>query len=295
MPSTVGDSSLDSLTSSTQAFLQDSALALSKATMDNYRFNLARFARFVAERNVAGVGEVSALHLREYLNALQQAHYSASTVHQAYRVLRTFFGWCMREGLLSADPVARVRRPKLSRPVPVHLSMADVERLVAACARTTKPDRDKAIVVLFLDTGLRRAELAGLELNDIDIPARLVTVRLGKGRKGRRVPLSSWVAHILAEWLVAHPSALGSSLFGLKGHGLMMLLRRLSAKSGVRVYCHALRHTFATHYGGDVQDLQMILGHSEVSTTAEIYSHRESAGLVRFHDERSPMAQLGKK
>lgn len=295
MPSTVGDSSLVSLTSSTQAFLQDSALALSKATIYNYRFNLARFAGFVAERGIVGVADVSPLHLRAYLNSLQQQNYSAATVHQAFRVLRTFFGWCQREGLLAADPVARVRRPKLSKPVPVHLSMADIERLIAACDSTTNPERNRTIVILFLDNGMRRAELAGLELADIDIPARLVTVRLGKGRKGRRVPLSSWAAHVLAEWLVARPSALGSSLFGLTGPGLMMLLRRLSAKSGVRVYCHALRHTFATLYGGDVQDLQKILGHSEISTTAEIYSHRESAGLVRFHDDRSPMAAFGKK
>jgi site-specific recombinase XerD len=295
MPSTVGDSSPDDLTSSTQAFLQDSALALSRATMANYSYNLARFVGFVAARGAAGVADVSPSHLREYLNDLQKQNYSAATVNQAYRVLRTFFGWCLRESLLTADPMARVRRPKLSRPVPVHLSMDDVERLIAACASTTNPDRNKAIVVVFLDTGLRRAELASLELTDVDIPARLLTVRLGKGRKGRRVPLSSAVAHILAEWLVARPGALGDSLFGLTGHGLMMLLRRLAAKSGVHVFCHALRHTFATLYTGDVQDLQKILGHSEVSTTAEIYSHRESAGLVRFHDERSPMAHLGKK
>jgi integrase len=193
---------------------------------------------------------------------------------------------------VTTNPVLKVRRPSLPKPAPKALSLDDVHQVVAACAGTTHPDRNKAILALLLDTGLRRAELAALQVGDVDLPARLVTVRLGKGGKGRRVPISSMCAHVLAEWLVARPVELGNSFFGLKGNGLQMLFRRLAARSGVHFFCHALRHTFATLYEGDVQDLQKILGHSEVSTTAEIYRCRETVGLVRVHDERSPLARI---
>jgi site-specific recombinase XerD len=276
-------------------FLEDSALALSKATMYNYRYNLQEFSGSMAGLGVASLHEVTPVQIRKYLVNAQDDGYSKAAVHQRYRVVRRLFSWCVAQSFITTDPMVAVRKPAKPKPVPYHLPIGQVETVLAACANTTHPVRDQAIVYLLLDTGLRRAELASVLLTDLNLQDRLVTVRLGKGGKGRLVPISSLAAHVLAEWLVDRPSDIGDRLFGLTGAGLQMLLYRLSKHTGVHVFCHALRHTFATLYGGDVQDLQKILGHAEVSTTAEIYRFRENAGLVRFHDERSPVTLLAKK
>jgi site-specific recombinase XerD len=274
-------------------FLEDSALGLASTTLRNYRYNLAEFSSFVGELQVATLQDVSAVHVRKYLVGVKDKGYSAWAVHQRYRVVGRLLRWCLEQGYLSVDVMRMVRCPAKPRPVPYSLSLVDLRKLMAAAGATNNPERDCAIVVLLLDTGLRRAELAGLLLLDLDFDARLVTVRVGKGGKGRRVPISSQCVQSLAAWRVVRPSDLGDSFFGLSGDGLHMLFLRLRAKCGVHVYCHALRHTFATLYRGDVQDLQKILGHADVSTTAEIYRFRETAALVRFHDERSPVGQFG--
>ncbi len=274
------------------SYLDDCALGLSPNTVESYRWNLDALIEFLSSLRVRSLLRVTADHLRAFFRHLQEQGYSPNTVHQHYRTVRAFFAWCIRQGYVSFSPVSVVRAPSRPRPVPVHLSASDVHKFIDAAKSTRNPERDYAIAMLFLDTGLRRAELVGLTVEDIDIPSRLVTVRLGKGAKGRKVPICSETSYGLAAWLVARPERV-VGLFGLKPAGVRQFVNRIARRAGLgHVYPHALRHTFATLYGGDVQDLQKILGHSDVSTTASIYRHRDASALVAVHDERSPVAHL---
>jgi site-specific recombinase XerD len=274
------------------SYLDDAALGISPNTLDIYRWNLAQMADHLSGVGVKSLRRVTPEHLRSFLLHLKEHGYRDATVHQHYRGMKTFFGWCVRQGYLTLDPMARVRAPRLPAPVHNRLDFEKIEKVLEAAKRTQQPERDYAIVVLLLDTGIRREELVSLAPDDVHLAEHVVAVRQGKGAKGREVPLSDVAAKALADWLAVRlPDTHG--LFGIKtGSGLYLFTSRLSRKVGFWFSPHDLRHTFATLYGGDVQDLQKILGHADVSTTASIYRHRGVSALVKVHDERSPVANL---
>lgn len=288
--------------SALQAFLKDCRIGLSAYTLRNYSYNLQRLAAFLREQHVGRLDRITSEHLRAYLTRFQelpiqkrvgQKPPSKATVHQVYRVMRTWLNWCVRQQLIVKNPLLSVRAPELPRPVARHLSQANMGRLIEVCAQTTRPERDRAIVLVFLDTGLRLQELAGMQLSDVDLAGRRLTVRLSKGGKGRVVPISSVAAHALAAWLVARPEQAGPALFGLKRQGVYQLIIRLRRRAGLEALApHMLRHTFATFYDGDIYDLAKILGHSDIKVTAEVYAHREAARLAAVHDARSPIRQV---
>lgn len=288
----MADCNSDTLSQSIASYLRDAALGISKNTLEIYRWNLGQMAEYLASVNVTSLAEVAADHLRAFLLCLKDRAYSLATIHQHYRGLHTFFGWCVRQGLLGLNPMMRVRRPRLPQPVHNRLDLGSICKILEATQHTAQPKRDFAVIVLFVDTGIRRQELVDLQPSDVDLSAHVLTIRLGKGAKGRRVPLSQLCANALADWLAVRPSET-ISLFGFKtGDGVYLFTSRLSRKVGFWFSPHDLRHTFATLYGGDVEDLQKILGHSNVSTTASIYRYRDVASLVKVHNERSPMSQI---
>lgn len=284
------DCNSDTLSQSIASYLQDAALGISKATLDIYRWNLGQMAEYLASVNVTSLSDVGVDHLRAFLLLLKERAYSLSTIHQHYRGVRTFFGWCVRQGLLGFDPMTRVRRPRLSQPIHNRLDLAAICIIFDATRTTMQPERDFAVIALFLDTGIRRQELVDLQPGDVDLSAHVLTIRLGKGSKGRRVPISEGCAKALSAWLAIRPADT-VGLFGFKtGDGVYLFTSRLSRKVGFWFSPHDLRHSFASLYGGDVQDLQKILGHADVSTTASIYRYRDVAALVKVHNERSPIS-----
>lgn len=284
-------------------FLQDCQIGLSPLTVRNYTYNLERLTAYLAERGVKSLGRIKANHLRNYLAHLSQqptqkrGHHqppSIATLHQSYRVIRAWLNWCVEQGLLAANPVYQVRQPELPRPVARHISLSAMHELLRTTSHTAKPERDRALVMVCLDTGLRRQEVANLTLADLDLPGRRLTVRLGKGNKGRIVPFTAATAHALAVWLVAREGAGPlKSLFGLNAHGVYQMMRRLKRRAGLPdLTPHMLRHTFATYYGGDIYDLAKILGHRDIKVTAETYAHRDVERLVHLHDRLSPVRHV---
>lgn len=281
-----------------RSYLEDCGIGLAPATLQLYRANLNTLVAYLRRRRVARLERITPAHLRRYFADLshpsaKQRPPSANTQHQQYRTARTWLNWCVRRGWLPANPLLQVRAPDLPKPVARHITRADMLRLVDGAGAGSQPERDRAIVLLFLDTGLRRRELARLTVDDVDLSGRRVTVRVGKGGRGRVVPISSGVAHALATWLVARPEET-RGLFGLQTEGVYQMLQRLRRRAGLaRLSPHMLRHTFATFYEGDVYDLAKILGHRDITVTAEVYAHREAARLAEMHDARSPAAGLG--
>lgn len=276
------------LTRAIERWLGEVQLSRAASTLQIYTFNL----HLLTESALipCRLERIKPTHLIRFFN--RPGRRSANTQHQQYRTIRTFTRWAHAHGLVRADPMAGVPAPPLPRPVPRHMRRDDIPRLLAGALMSDDPDRNYAIVMLFLDTGIRRAELVNLVPNDLDLPARLVTIRRGKGGGGRQVPVSQAGAAALRDWLQLRPPDL-PTLFGLCGDNIGQMVHRCCERAGVpHVSPHHLRHTFATYYAGDIYDLQRILGHADVSTTAMIYAHRDAASLAAVHDQRSPVGQV---
>lgn len=280
------------------AYLADCRVGLAVPTVAVYGRNLERLAAALRRRRVRKLKAITPEHLTEYFSDLRGARghkpqaaggYSANTVHQHFRSVRTWLNWCVRRGLLARNPLLEVRAPPLPKPVARHIGLADMDRLLAATRAGLHPVRDWAIVLLFLDTGMRRKELADLTPADLNLAERLITIQLGKGARGRVVPISSPVCLALQRWIELRPPD-RPTLFELGGMNIYQMIRRARARAGLeRATPHMLRHSFATYYRGDIYDLARILGHADVSTTAAIYVHRDVARLASVHDERSPV------
>ena len=234
--------------------------------------SLAQFRRWMAEHEPdVAPSKITRQHVESYLAEITSTR-SASTAQTRHKALRLFFAWAAEEGEVASNPAVNVRRPIVpEQPVPV-LTDDELRALLASCAAKGFEDRrDTAIIRLLLDTGMRRDELVGLRLADLDVVGHVAVV-LGKGRRERGCPFGDKTAvaldrylrvrkvHRLAdsEWLwLARKGALTSSGLG------QMLERRGEAAGLGRIHPHQLRHTFAHAWlaaGGAEGDLMRLAG-----------------------------------
>jgi site-specific recombinase XerD len=283
-------------------------------TVYGYGREVARLAAF---RGGRGPDRVTTQDLSDYQAALLAGRATPSgrplSGRTAYRVacnLATFFAWLLDRGFSAQDPSARLERPRRNQPLPaLPLQVAEVARLLDAASRGARTAlRDRAIVELLYATGLRRAELLALDVGDADLRQRLVHVRHGKGDKARIVPLTRAAALRLERYLAdpagrARQAPLSQAAllvtcegqrFG--GPALRKLLFRLAARAGIEatVTPHTLRRSFATHLlqaGADLRTIQLLLGHTKLSTTATYLQLRPDE-LRRELIERHPRERL---
>jgi integrase/recombinase XerC len=313
-----------------KAFLQHLALNrnASAHTVRAYESDLSQFIAHVAAE--AGIrkadlqpAQLDRAAVRGFLARLHTTARSRSTAARKLAAVRTFLKYLLREELISADPAGLVATPKREVRMPAHLSEDDMTALVDA-PETSVPlgRRDHAILELFYASGLRLSELAGLDLDDINLSARMVRV-LGKGGKQRLVPFNTSTAKALREYLkdregivAAAPAGARSStsrrpsptrrsrlsrpLFvnyrggRLTDRSIDRLVRRYVAQSSARmgISPHALRHSFATHLlqrGADLRAIQELLGHARLSTTQR-YTHVNAAQLLAVYEKAHPRA-----
>lgn len=228
---------------------------------------------------------------------------------QRMQALRGFFRWLARSNVILSNPASELELPRIERRLPrAILSEREVERVLAQPDTTDAFGlRDRAMMEVLYSTGIRRAELANLEVFDLDADRGTLTVRLSKGRKDRTVPIGeralAWVRRYSDE---ARPSLVvqpDQGVLFLSDHGeklklprLTQLMRRYieSAKIGKTGACHVFRHTMATlmlEGGADVRIIQEILGHVEMSTT-QIYTRVSIKHLKKVHDAAHPGAKL---
>ncbi len=290
------------------------AKASSKSTVYCYGLEVDRLADHLS---VGSPALVRPEHLRAYQVGLLAGTasrsgrpLSARSVYRVACVIASFFGWLAEQGLVREDPTTKVERPRLNEPLPgVVLSVDEVERLLKStesCARTRL--RDRAAVELLYATGLRRAELVALDLDDVDLRERVVRVRHGKGDKARQVPLGRSAALRVAAYLAEQRPPLDKRsdpalLLTLYGHRmgeatLMKLLHRSAALAGIdkAVTPHALRRSFATHLlqaGTDLRSIQLLLGHANLTTTATYLclSAEELRREILLHHPRERFGQ----
>jgi integrase/recombinase XerC len=187
--------------------------------------------------------------------------------HAYFRAIRAFYRWAYEEERIPALP--RMKAPKVPKPLRYSVKVDDITRLLDAADNV----RAKLIISLLADTGLRRAELIGINLDDIDLERQVIKV-WGKGAKERLVRYGPHSNVLLLGWLKEH--CCGDSLLGLSAIGLTCVLKRLEQKTGIKCNAHAFRRTFATQSvrnGLNVFYVQSLLGHSSLTMT-RIYAEQ---------------------
>ncbi|MBC6941193.1 MAG: site-specific tyrosine recombinase XerD [Xanthomonadales bacterium] len=277
-------------------------LGLADNTLASYRADLRAFAAWLARRG-GGLLQVTRADLQQYLAERVAGGYKPRSTARLLSSLRHFYRLLVREGRVDADPTLLVEAPKLPRGLPKALSESEIEALLQAPPATALGQRDRAMLELMYACGLRVSELVGLEATQVNLRQGVLRVT-GKGGKERLVPLGAEAAYWLGRYVTeARPLLLkggrSQALFvsarraALTRQMFWVLVRRHAASVGIapsRVSPHVLRHSFATHllnHGADLRALQLMLGHSSLSTT-QIYTLVAREGLKRLHARHHP-------
>ena len=276
---------------------------LAKPTLASYRRDLEGFARW---RNGAhgGLAKADRAALFDYFAARTRQGYSPRSNARLLSALRAFYAHALRRGARSDDPTALLDPPKLPRSLPKALAESQVDALLAAPDLDTPLGlRDRAMMELMYAAGLRVSELVGLPTNAVNLRQGVVRVT-GKGSKERLVPLGEESQHWLERYLAeARPQLAGKpnpeALFldakrmAPTRQQFWLLVKRYAAVAGINtatISPHGLRHSFATHLlnrGADLRALQMLLGHSSLSTT-QIYTLVAREHLQKLHARHHP-------
>lgn len=277
---------------------------LARNTLESYRRDLSQFAAWLERQQHKDLLLVGQVELQDYLAYLFGQHAKARTASRLLSSLRRFYRYLLRQGNITADPTLKVEMPKLPRALPKSLSEADVEALLhAPDVDETLGLRDRAMLETLYATGLRVSELVALPLQGLNLEMGVVRV-MGKGAKERMVPLGEdavgWLARYLA---TARNELLGGktsdAVFvtqrgeAMTRQAFWYLVKRYAAQAGLlrgTLSPHTLRHAFATHllnHGADLRVVQMLLGHSDISTT-QIYTHVARERLKKLHAVHHP-------
>ena len=274
---------------------------LAKNTLDSYRLDLYAFALWITEQNKQLLA-VEQADIQQYL-AVKFPHSKPRSISRLIASLRRFYRYLIRENKISLDPTIQIQSPKLPRSLPKSLSEDEVLALLNA-PNVNDPIglRDKAMLELLYACGLRVTELVGVKVTEVSLSDGVVRVT-GKGSKTRLVPMGEeavdWISRYLSE---ARPAILQKRLCDalfvtnradeMTRQGFWYLIKRYALLAGITKHMspHVLRHAFATHllnHGADLRVVQMLLGHSDISTT-QIYTHVARERLKKLHSVHHP-------
>lgn len=275
---------------------------LSRNTLSAYRQDLLSIAGWLSHEG-SNLLAASRADLHQYLAYRHAAGTRSRTAARTLSSLRRFYRYQVREGRLEQDPSALIESPKLGRPLPKTLTEEEVERLLTAVDTGTPVGlRDRAMLELLYATGLRVSELVGLQVSQVNSVQGLVRV-MGKGSKERMVPMGEEALQWLQQYMrEARPELVSRHLSDavfLSRRGDAMTrqafwyrIKDCARRGGINkeLSPHTLRHAFATHllnHGADLRVVQMLLGHSDLSTT-QIYTHVAQERLKQLHAQHHP-------
>lgn len=276
---------------------------LSENTLSAYRNDLIGLSRWLSTLPIS-ITDVGREHLLDYLSYRVQQGSRPRTSARLLSSIRRFYRYLLRQGAVQKDPSAQIKFPKLGRPLPETLAEEEVERLLNA-PNVNKPQgvRDRAMLEVLYACGLRVSELVGLDLNQVNLNHGVIRV-VGKGNKERLIPFgeqaSEWLSRFIdnsrAELLKSKKQS--DALF-ITNRGAAMtrqafwhMIKKYAKHVEISKHLspHTLRHAFATHllnHGADLRVVQMLLGHSDLSTT-QIYTHVAQARLQDLHRMHHP-------
>lgn len=279
----------------------------SPATIDTYCRRLSRFVAFASQsKRPLDVGEITSNHIRAFLLFLREGGTAENTLNAYYRTLHTFFGWMIGEGVISSHPMANIKPPRLKCTVMQPFSLEDIENMLLLCSTKKFLDvRNKAIILLLLDTGLRLSEAANLEIADVNFSSETVKV-MGKGAKERLVRIGRLTQKALLQYLLLRRDNfpclwVSEERRPLCRHGLQIAIVRLCHRAGVidaKPGPHTFRHTAAIQClrnGMGEFALQMMLGHSTLTMTRRYVSSLNHEDVFKAHRIASPVDNMGLK
>jgi len=276
---------------------------LSPHTTDGYGRDLAALLSYCEVNGVAGWDALDSEHVRSFAAQSHRRGLGARSIQRRLSAVRSLCRFLIREGGLARDPAAGVQAPKASKRLPAALDTDTMARLLAFRTDDRLSVRDKAMMELFYSSGLRLAELLGLDLTDLDLRDRTVRV-LGKGRKTRIVPVGRHAVTALEAWLRERGALVAvderAVFVGVNGRrlGPRVVQRRIALWARLQglpehVHPHMFRHSFASHLlesSGDLRAVQELLGHASISTT-QVYTHLDFQHLARTYDAAHPRAR----
>lgn len=282
---------------------------LSQNTTSAYGSDLRLFAQWLEQRELKESQERRFLwnaleqDIRDYLEHRYKNNITSRSSARLLSCLRKFYGYLLRERLIDKDPTVLLESPWTTRALPASLSESDVEKLLAEPgANDMHGQRDKTMLELLYATGLRVSELVNLELSQINFRAGVLAV-CGKGDKERLIPIGEEAMHWLEKYLL---EARRETLAGrnsdhvfvtargepMTRQAFWLIIKNYATRCGIgkNLSPHTLRHAFATHllnHGADLRVVQLLLGHSDLSTT-QIYTHIAQARLKNLHQQFHP-------
>ena len=274
-------------------------------TQEAYARDVGRFVEFAIVGGIAAPVDVTPRLLRAFVYHLKDLGLSPASIRRNVSAVRSYFRFLVGDGHVIRDPSERLETPKRWRTLPEVLTVAEIQRLLAAPSLDDPLYfRDRAMLELAYGAGLRVSEWIGIGVKDTLLDEGLVRV-FGKGSKERLVPIGRGAIAALAIYLREHRPSLeqgagrGALFLNARGQplsrmGAWKILRKYVKRAGItkRVYPHTLRHSFATHLlegGADLRAVQEMLGHADISTT-QIYTHVDREYLRQVHRRYHPRA-----
>ncbi|CAG0986672.1 Tyrosine recombinase XerC [Methylophilaceae bacterium] len=273
---------------------------LSPLTRENYARDI-RLLLGLAEK--LALEDLTSHHIRRFIASMHGRGLGGKSIARILSAWRGFFDFLIRRYGFTSNPCTGMRAPKSPKSLPQALSIDQAIQLVTIEGDAPLTLRDRAILELFYSSGLRLAELVGLNIDALDLADGMVTVT-GKGNKTRMVPVGSHAAHAIQAWLTARATIAGTeerALFvGHKGtrlspRAIQYRLKEWAIRQGISsdVHPHMLRHSFATHVlqsSSDLRAVQEMLGHANISTT-QVYTHLDFQHLAKVYDSAHPRAK----
>lgn len=278
-------------------------------TITSYRKDLEQFLAFISTQyENLKISKTTHIHIRSYLVHMMKEGITAKSINRKISSLRSFYKYLLKNKVVEANPMLKVKAPKIPKRLPEFVPKRDIARLLDEMKAATDfvSSRDQLVIRLLYYTGMRRAELLGLKDSDIDKTQRRLSV-IGKGNKQRYIPISQELLSYIEDYQLIRNEELGYAgnklICTIKGkeayprliyqivHDQLTLLSHQSKKSP-----HILRHSFATHMannGAELNSVKELLGHSSLAAT-QVYTHNSVQQLKRVYALTHPKAKKSK-
>lgn len=276
---------------------------LSSNTKDAYKRDLISFSSYLNDKEIS---KINSSDIKSYIKHLNDIKDKDRTIARKIVSVRTFFDYLMMNKIIKENPCEKIESPKLRKSLPKVLSIEDVNKLLSLKANTPLEYRNKAMIELMYDAGLRVSELVNLEVNNINLKDCYVRC-FGKGKKERIVPLGDIAVEVLDKYINIYRDSLLKGYFtdklfissygkGITRQGFFKILKSEAKKAGItkEFSPHTLRHSFATHlleYGADLSSISELLGHENIKTT-QIYTHISNNKKRKDYEEYHPRNKM---
>jgi integrase/recombinase XerC len=275
---------------------------LSKLTQTNYKRDIEiLLAHFQSQ--VISLPDANPQHIRQLIAQLHGQGLGGKSIARMLSSWRGFFDYLVKQHNFLSNPCIGMRAPKSAKTLPQALSADQAVKLVDVKEDDLLSLRDHAILELFYSSGLRLAELVGLNIDQLDLVSGTITVT-GKGNKTRIVPVGSYAVSAIQTWIIARNVIANTESLALfitkqgqriTPRAVQYRLKQWAIKQGINsdVHPHMLRHSFATHVlqsSGDLRAVQEMLGHANISTT-QVYTHLDFQHLAKVYDQAHPRAK----